>query len=214
MTKLILIRHGQSVANAQQRFAGHSDFDLTELGRKQAALAAKYIAENFKVDAIYASDLLRAYNTAVPSSELLGIPIQKCEGLREVYAGKWESMTFADIEETFKEDFGVWRNNFSYARCTGGESIFELYDRVCSQILSIAKENDGKCVLIATHATPIRVFETMSRGLDAKHVGDINFVCNASINIFNVEDGMPSVDTLNITDHLAGNITEVPPIIK
>lgn len=214
MTKLILIRHGQSMANATERFAGHSDFDLSDLGRHQAELAADYIVKNFKIDAIYASDLLRAYNTAVPASKLLGLPITPRKGLREIFAGKWESMRFDEIQKTYTEDFDTWKNDFSNARCTEGESVAELYARVCREVLAIAAENDGKCVLIATHATPIRVFETMSRGLSADHVAEVDFVCNASINVFNVDDGVPSVDTLNITDHLLGNVTDVPSIIR
>ena len=214
MTKLILIRHGQSMANATNRFAGHSNFDLSGLGFYQAKLAAKYITEHFEVDRIYASDLLRAYNTAVPTAELLGLPIHKSEKLREISAGSWESMTFEEIRERFSSDYDVWKNDFSNARCTEGESVAELYDRVCREMLAIAKENDGKCVLIATHATPIRAFETLSRGLGAEHIGDIDFVCNASINVFTVEDGKPSIDTLNITDHLIDCVTEVPQIIR
>ena len=214
MTKLILIRHGQSMANATNRFAGHSNFDLSDLGKHQAVLAAKYITKNFKIDAIYASDLLRAYNTAVPSAEMLGLPIHKSEKLREISAGAWESMTFEDIRQNFSSDFDVWKNDFSNARCTGGESVAELYHRVCREMLDIAKENDGKCILIATHATPIRAFETLARGFDAEHIGDIEFVCNASINVFNVEDGNPSIDTLNITDHLIDCVTDVPQIIR
>ena len=214
MTKLILIRHGQSMANATNRFAGHSDFDLSDLGKRQAELAAEYIAKNFKIDAIYASDLLRAYNTAVPTAKKLGLPIEPRTGLREIFAGKWESMRFEDIQSTYTADFDTWKNNFSYARCTGGESVSELYDRVCAEVLSIAAENDGRCVLIATHATPIRVFETMARGLSAEHVAEVAFVCNASINVFTVEGGVATIDTLNITDHLEGNVTDVPSIIR
>jgi broad specificity phosphatase PhoE len=108
MTKLVLIRHGQSMANATNRFAGHSDFDLSDLGRHQAELAAEYIAKHFKIDAIYASDLLRAYNTAVPSSGLLGLSIEPRKGLREIFAGKWESMSFEDIQKTYTADFDTW----------------------------------------------------------------------------------------------------------
>lgn len=56
MTRIIMIRHGQSLANAQSRFAGHSDFDLSELGKQQAELAAKYLYEREPLDAIYARD--------------------------------------------------------------------------------------------------------------------------------------------------------------
>ncbi len=202
MTRLIIVRHGQSVANAQHRFAGHSNFDLTDIGKEQARLAGEYIYKNFKIDAIYSSDLKRAYHTALPASKLFGIPIEKREGLREIFAGEWETLTVEEIEEQYTEDFNVWKNDFSYARCTDGESVFELYDRACREILSIAAENDGKCVLIATHATPVRVFETMSRGFGPEHTGDISFPKNAAIGVFEVENGMPRVVEVNITEHI------------
>ncbi len=207
MTRLIIVRHGQSVANQQTRFAGHSNFDLTKTGHKQAELVAKYVQEHFKIDAVYSSDLKRAYHTALPTAKLFGLPVNKREGLRELFAGEWETLTIEEIYEQYKEDFEVWINNFSYARCTDGESVFELYERVCPEILSIAEENDGKCVLIATHATPIRVFECMARGFGPEHTGDIPFVKNASINIFTVENGVAKAEEISITEHLAEMLT-------
>lgn len=201
MTQLIIIRHGQSVANAQHRFAGHSNFDLTGIGKRQAELAGEYIFNNFKIDAIYSSDLKRAYHTALPAARLFGLPVEKREGLREIFAGEWETLTVDEIEEQYTADFDVWKNDFSYARCTDGESVFELYDRACKEILSIAAENDGKCVLIATHATPVRVFETMCRGFGPEHTGDIPFPKNAAIGIFEVENGKPRAVRVNITEH-------------
>lgn len=201
MTTLILVRHGQSVANAQHRFAGHSNFDLTDIGREQARLAGEYLFKNFKIDAIYASDLKRAYHTALPTAKLFGLTVEKRERLREIFAGEWETLTVDEIDEQYTEDFAVWKNDFSNARCTDGESVTELYHRACREILSIAAENDGKCVMIATHATPVRVFETMSRGLGPECVGDISFPKNAAIGVFEVEDGKPKVVRVNITDH-------------
>lgn len=202
MTTLILVRHGESVANAQRRFAGHSNFDLSDLGKRQAELAGQYIYDNFKVDAIYSSDLKRAYHTALPAAKLLSLPVEKRSGLRELFAGEWETLMFSEIREQYADDFSVWLNDFANARCTDGESVAELYDRICPEILSIAKENDGKCVLITTHATPIRAFECMSMGLGAEHMGDIDFCMNAAINIFEVEDGVPRLVKKNIIEHL------------
>ena len=208
MTTLILVRHGQSVANEQWRFAGHSDFALSKLGKRQAQLAGQYIHKNFNVDKIYSSDLKRAYCTALPASELFGIPVIKRKGLREIFAGVWETMTFDEIAEEYPEAFHTWKFDFSNARCTDGESVFELYDRFCAEILSIAEENEGKCVLIATHAAAIRTFEAMCRGLGREHVGDIGFVANASINLFGVDNGVPYVIQTSITDHLADEINQ------
>ena len=207
MTQIIIVRHGQSVANEQSRFAGHSDFDLTDLGRHQAELVAEYVHKNFKIDAIYASDLKRAYNTAVPTAKIFNLPIIKRTGLREIYAGKWESLEFSEIQKKYESDLDVWRNDFSYARCTGGESVAELYDRCCKEILSIAEENEGKTVFIATHATPIRVLNTMALGHTFEHTANIDFVANASINIFGVKNNTPYEIKTNITEHLDGLVT-------
>ena len=99
MTRLIITRHGQSIANAECRFAGHSDFDLSPIGHTQAALAAEYISKTFKIDCIYSSDLLRAYNTALPTAKALGLEVIKTQELREIYVGKWEGHTTDEIAE-------------------------------------------------------------------------------------------------------------------
>jgi broad specificity phosphatase PhoE len=211
MTRIIMIRHGQSLANAQSRFAGHSDFDLSELGRKQAELAAKYLCEKEQIDVIYSSDLLRAHNTALPFSKAYGLPINDREGLRELFAGDWEGRTIDDIKQRYAEDFRVWREDFSNARCTGGESVGEMYERMIREVLCLARENDGKCILLATHATPIRVTEAYSRGLSADRVHEVPFVRNSAMNIFEYDGNTLRPVKTNITEHLDDSLqSDVP----
>ena len=211
MTRIIMIRHGQSLANAQSRFAGHSDFDLSELGKQQAELAAKYLYEREPIDAIYASDLLRAHNTAVPFSKLYGLPITDREGLRELFAGDWEGRTIDEIKELYTEDFRVWREDFSNARCSGGESVAEMYERMTAEVLRIARENEDKRILLATHATPIRVIEAFSRGLSADRVHEVPFVRNSAMNIFEYDGKTLRSVQPNITEHLDDSLqSDVP----
>ena len=93
MTRFIVIRHGESLGNLEERFYGHTNGGLTERGREQAHLAAEYLRD-IKIDAAYASDLIRAYETgaiiALPHG-LTPIPDPK---LREIFAGKWEDRPF------------------------------------------------------------------------------------------------------------------------
>ena len=210
MTRLILVRHGQSLANAEHIFAGHSDFDLSELGHTQARLAADYLATHESIDAIYASDLLRAYHTATPIAERLGLPIIKDTGLREIFAGEWEGKTVFDLDTDYAEDFHVWKTDYSHARPTGGESIPEVYRRVIPHICNLARENDGKCILLATHATVVRSFDAFSRGLGAEESGRIPFASNASLNIFTYEEGVVTPVQSDITEHLGSLVTTVP----
>ncbi len=211
MTRIIMIRHGQSLANAQSRFAGHSDFDLSELGKQQAELAAKYLCEKEQIDVIYSSDLLRAHNTALPFSKAYGLPINDREGLRELFAGDWEGRTIDDIKQRYSEDFRVWREDFSNARCTGGESVGEMYERMIREVLCLCRENDGKCILLATHATPIRVTEAYSRGLSADRVHEVPFVRNSAMNIFEYDGNTLRPVKTNITEHLDDSLqSDVP----
>ena len=207
MTRLIVIRHGQSVANEEDKFAGHSDFDLTDLGRTQAELAAEYIKAHFKVDAAYASDLKRAYNTALPTARAFGLEVHGDQGLREIFAGEWEAMDFSKVISDYGEDFVLWRDDFAAAYCPGGETVAELSKRVCDTVQRICKDHDGETVLIATHASPVRAIQSAASG---ESTSDINFVSNASINLFTYDNGKLAIKALNIVDHLGDLRTDLP----
>lgn len=209
MTRLVITRHGQSIANAEYRFAGHSDFDLSEIGKAQAELTSQYICANEKIDMIYSSDLLRAYNTAVPTAKKLGLEIIPTEQLREIYAGEWEGRTTAELAVEFEEDFGVWKNDYANSRCTGGESTAEVYDRVVATVKRLAQKHDGKTLLLSTHATVVRALCAHSLGLTADRTGEIPFTHNASINIFNYEDGKLIPEKIDIVEHLGDIVTGV-----
>lgn len=210
MTRIILIRHGFSIANAEDRFAGHSDFPLSDIGHEQARRAAAWLVRREKIDKIYASDLLRAYHTATPFAEACGLSVIPDPRLREIYAGEWEGKKFVDLLNEYKEDFGVWRNDFAKARCTGGESVAELYDRTVAAVLSIAKENDGKTVLIASHATPLRAIKCYTAGDGADKMGEHSFPTNASAQIYRYENGKLTPESEEIVEYLDGLITALP----
>lgn len=214
MTKLILIRHGQSLANAQDLFAGHSDFDLSELGHEQAKRSADWIAKRERVDVIYSSDLLRAYHTATPLGERLGLPVIPDKGLREIFAGEWEGLSFPYIAEHYADAFSVWRNDYSAARPVGGEATAEVYERIVPHIRALAERHEGQTIVLATHATVIRAFEAHARGFCAEETGKVSFCFNAAINIYSYEKGTVSPIRSNITEHLGDLVSALPPIIN
>ena len=209
MTRLIITRHGQSIANAQYRFAGHSDFDLTETGHAQAELAAEYISKKFKIDHIYSSDLLRAYNTALPTAKKLGLEVIPTTALREIYAGEWEGRTTEEIAVVYENDFSVWRNDYAHSRCTGGESTAEVYERAFAAVVDIASRHDGQTLMLSTHATVVRALCARALGLSADQTGEIPFTHNASINLFTFENGRLIPEELNIIEHLGDTVTGV-----
>lgn len=208
-TRFIMIRHGFSVANSEKRFAGHADFPLTELGLLQAEKCAEALKDEH-IDAIYASDLKRAFSTAIPVAKSHGLEIIPHKGLREIYAGKWEGEIFDDLVVKYTEDFNRWKTDVGRARCTDGESVAELFDRVTGTLASIAAENEGKTVCIATHATPIRTVTAAALTGRVDDMANLPWSANASINIFDFEDGKFTAVALSLTDHLGDLSTALP----
>jgi len=189
MTKILLVRHGQSEANNLDVFAGNYDVELTELGHKQAQSTAKYIAENYKVDKVYASDLKRAYKTAEIIAEKFGLEVVAEKNFREIFAGEWEAVKFDELAEKYPEDWNKWRNDLGNSRCTGGESVRELGERVINALKKVAEENDGKTVVIGTHATPVRASQCVLGEYGYDRMMEFPWVSNASVTEVDYVDG-------------------------
>jgi broad specificity phosphatase PhoE len=211
MTTIVLIRHGQSVANLNLLFAGHFDADLSELGRAQAELTAEEVTKRFKIDSIYSSDLLRAYNTAVPIASKTGIEIIPDTMLREIFAGEWEGRAFDELQQTYVHDFWVWRNDIGNSRCTGGESTREVGERMLQMMKKIVNENEGKTVVVTTHAAAIRSLMAICSGKDFSVMKEIPFVTNASYSVLEVNGDSFDFVEVSRAEHLKDMSTKLPP---
>lgn len=211
MTTLLMIRHGQSVANLEGRFAGSSDFPLTELGRRQAACTAEFVAENYRVDAVYSSDLQRAYETGLATAEKFGLPVATDPALREIFAGAWERQRFDDLYRAHFEDFTLWRQNIGLSRCTDGESVAELAVRIREVVDRISRAHDGKTVVIATHATPIRTLRWLATGTPPENMQNIPWPSNASVSEFSWNNGVLTAVHMSMDEHLADLQSALPP---
>ena len=210
MTTLLLIRHGQSEANLSRVFAGNYDAPLTELGLRQAEKTAEFITENYKVDCVYASDLIRAFETGKTVANALNLPITPNDGLREIRAGKWEALPFDDIVIKFPEEYKKWKEDIGHSSCPNGETVKELAERVMATLTAIAEENDGKTVVIATHATPIRVSQTLIEHGNLEPMQDIGWVSNASVTEIICNSGKWTLGKVGQDSHLSDFRTNLP----
>lgn len=185
-TLIYMIRHGESIGNQKRDFLGFTDLPLTEKGEAQALSAARYLASiGFSPDAVYASPLCRAFRTTELALSLIDAPAPiPVDGLREIYGGEWEGLNIFALDEKFPEAREVWTNDIGHACPTGGEAVKDLYGRVVSTLLTIAKENVGKTVFIGSHATPIRSVETYARGLSADLMREVPWPTNASLSVY------------------------------
>ena len=188
MTRLLLIRHGQSEANRDCVFAGHTDAPLSDLGYAQAERTADYIANTYQVDAVYASDLRRAYDTGKAVADRLGMEVTTHKRLREIYAGDWEGVPFEELARRYPEEYGVWCRDIGLARCVGGESLAEVQQRSLYTVRGIVFANEGKTVVIATHATVIRSLQCYAMGVPLSGMKHVPYVSNASVTVINVDD--------------------------
>lgn len=208
-TNLIMIRHGYSVANNAEYFTGNLDVELTETGVKQAQLCADWLADTH-IDAIYASDLVRAYNTAVPLAENHRLPIIKDKRLREIDAGEWEGVQFDELMRRYPKEFSTWRYDVGRAACNGGETVSQFAQRILHAMTEIAQLNVGKTVCVVTHATPIRVISAVASGIAIEDMAKAQWASNASINRFAYENGKFSVVAMDQTEHLGTLCTGLP----
>lgn len=203
MTRIILVRHGQSTANLKHIFAGHKDVELTPTGHAQARKTAEYIIKNYKIDAIYSSDLSRAYDTALYIAEDLGMPVMTRQNLREINAGRWQGMMYGDILNTYHDAYSVWQQDIGNSHCTDGESVKQLEERVYTEMEKIVQENPDKTIVIVTHATPIRVLQCKWSRDTLNEMKYIPWVPNSSVTVVNVENNQYTIEVWGKDNYLS-----------
>lgn len=210
MTTIILIRHGESEANRKNIFAGQINPDLHQRGLEQARLTAKYVAENYSVDKIYASDLRRAFKTAECLGELLGQEVIPCKGMREISAGRWENMIFDNIRIEYPKEFELWYNNIGESYCPEGETMRDMSRRIMIALEDIARQNDGKTVAVGTHATPVRIAQSVASTGGIERMAEIPWASNASVTVITYTNGKWELVTASEDRHLSSIKTELP----
>ncbi len=210
MATLLLVRHGESEANRSGTFAGQTDVQLLHKGIEQARKTAEYIAEHYTVSRVYASDLKRAYKTGRVISDLLQVDLISNEKLREINAGEWQGKMFDELVANYQEDYACWLSDIGNCTCTGGESVKQLGVRVVEALTDIAEDNIGKTVVIATHATPIRVLQCLLQGLSLDAMKDIPWVSNASVTELTYESGKWNFVNVGEDKHLSELKTSFP----
>jgi broad specificity phosphatase PhoE len=201
MKIIYLIRHGQTKSNFEKRFQGHTDIELNELGLNQAKKLALH-SQNFKIDKIYSSDLLRAYNTANEIAKVKKIAIIKNKNLREGFFGAWEGKKVDDILSVEPKNYDAIFNNPENAIIKNGESFPELQQRAWNEFQKIvAQEKDNSNIVIVSHGATIRTIICSILGTRLNNMWKF-IIDNASISCFYELDGEFYVKYLNDTSFL------------
>ena len=184
MTEILLIRHGETDWNAEKRLQGHLDIGLNAEGLRQArALGRALLHES--LDAIYASDLQRAKQTAQAIATPRGMTVQIDLALRERCYGAFEGLRHAEISERYPQEFAAWRAREMDARYPDGknvaETLREFSTRVLNAITGIALNSSHKKIVIVTHGGVLECIYREVKGIGYGSPRDFD-VLNASIN--------------------------------
>ena len=202
-TRLLLLRHGQTALSVERRYSGRGNPELTELGREQAALAAKRLASRTPSDvsAVISSPLGRARETAESAATALGLPVTVHDGLIETDFGAWEGLTFREAAERDPELFKTWLGDTSVAP-PGGESFDTVTERVLQARSEIVADNGSSTVLVVSHVTPIKVLLRSALDVGPSILYRLHLdLASLSLAEF-YPDGGASVRLVNDTNHL------------
>lgn len=199
MTRLLIVRHGETDWNATARVQGHHDVPLNDVGRQQAERAAAVLARE-PVAAVYASDLARAEETARILAAPHSLPVTVTPNLRERHWGAWQGRTMVELEEQDAATYGRLRSG-EWVTPEMAEEYEALQDRVVSETRRIAEAHRGETVVLATHGGPVKVFVSWVLGAplaahSAMRIG------NAAITTVLVRNGRYVLEGYNDTGHL------------
>lgn len=154
-TEIFLVRHGETKWNADGRFQGCTDINLSEEGIIQAQFLKERFKENF--NCIYTSPLKRARKTAEIISENTDMTPIIAKDIREINFGEWEGLTLNQIKSKYNDEFNLWRGDEINAALIGGDlSLKNAGTRSRNEILRIAEENMGKKIIIVAHGGIIK----------------------------------------------------------
>lgn len=207
-TEIILIRHGETVANARHIIQGQTDTLLNETGEQQAERIAGRLRDT-EFTAIYASDLKRAMRTAEVIARPHGNAVIPCPGLREWHLGAWQGKTIEEVAELYPDEYRNFSQDSPETLITGGESRREVQQRVSETLITLAQRHPGGRLLLVSHGGAI--------GMILRHILHAEQLAfprrprteNASFSkVLYYEDGSWQLACWNDVSHLRGLVND------
>ncbi len=201
MSRLLLVRHGETELKSSKRLWGHTDVKLSALGLKQAERLRDRLATQ-KIDAIYSSDLQRALATAKIIASRYQVEVTACAELREINFGKIEGLNFEEIIQLYPELVKSLMQRGPNLKFPGGESLDELSNRVSKFVDRLKKHTTEETILIVVHSGVLRTLICQLLGIELWHI--YQFVPDlASLSILETYSEGAILSLFNDTSHLS-----------
>ena len=193
-THLLLIRHGETEWNAEGRIQGFRDIGLSGRGHRQAQVLARHLAGH-SIDAIYASDLTRAIQTAEPLARQMGAALRIDARLKERGFGLFEGHTYAEAEANWPHEYAIWRQRDPGHAVPGGESYRDARVRVLAILGELTRKHAGQTIAVVTHGGVLDIIYRTAEGIPWETPRS-HLLPNASINRVRARHPGPELQVL------------------
>ena len=208
ITRICLIRHGETPWNSERRIQGQTDIELNAKGRRQAHAAGRWLKDE-RASALYSSDLLRAWQTAQAVGLDCGLTPKLAPELRERRCGILEGLRFDDAKLSHPEVYaGYELRQPDYALPGDGESLDDLHARVVARMREIAAIHVGETVLVVTHGGVLDIVNRFVRNVPLDRPRDF-VIPNAGLNWVSVFAKRWQIDEWAVTAHLDESLDEL-----
>jgi phosphoserine phosphatase len=201
MTRIILVRHGQTEWNRIERFRGRADIPLNETGLAQAEATGQRIAAEWQPSAIYASPLSRAVKTAEAIANHYDLQIQPHPGLADIDYGEWQGLTPEEARQRWPVEIDAWYHSPHTVSISGGESLDDLRQRLMETVNELAARHPDETIVLVGHTVINRVILLGVLGLGNERFWKIKQE-PCAINVFETEKDGFNLVSLNDTCHL------------
>jgi len=204
MTRVVLVRHGQTAWNREVRFRGRADVALDGFGLKQAEATGHYVVARWPVAAVYASRMGRAMQTAEAIARAHGLRAQPLEGLLDIDFGAWQGLSPDEVTRRYPDLYQAWLEAPHTVHFPGGEGLDDVRSRVVAALDEAVAQHMGQTVALVSHMVVNRVLLCAVLGLGNERFWRLQ-QDTCAVNVFDVaEDGACTIVLLNDTCHLQG----------
>ncbi len=203
MLRLLLIRHGQTLWNAELRYQGQTDVPLNELGRRQAEALGRRLAGE-TLHAVYASDLQRAVDTAAPLAAIHRLDIITEPRLRELNFGEWEGCTFEEIRQRAPAAYQAWLRTPEQFSAPGGETGAQLRTRVQAWLDEVRARHAEQTIAVVAHGGSLMTLLQITLELPSEARWKFRMTHGSLSELHLYPDGWAVLARLNDTCHLDG----------
>jgi phosphoserine phosphatase len=200
MTKVYLVRHGQTAWNVGEIFRGRADIPLDDTGRREAELAGKALREE-AIHAVYSSPLSRSFETGQYIAKFHSIPVEPLEAIIDISYGDWEGLSNEQVRGSYPELHKLWHEHPQKVRFPRGESLDEVRARAMTAMNRLMVKHKDQTIVLVAHRVPNKVVCCALIGLDNSHFWRIQ-QDTACTNVFTHTNGQWIVTCLNDTSYL------------